>query len=111
MAEQRSKTVLVSGYAQAPRGTGMSEMMTWVGVVLEIDVTTHRILRADGTFLTELARTYFRETVLDYRLTDGFDGLAARLAERFQTPTKPALIVACQAAYQRYVEFRQSRAP
>lgn len=106
---QAKKSVLVSGYAQAPRGTGMSEMMTWIGVVLEIDTTTHRILRADGTFVTELARSFFRETVMDYCLTDGFDGLAQRVDRHFQTPTKPALIVACQAAFQRYVDFRQSR--
>lgn len=106
---QEKKTVLVSGYAQAPRGTGMSEMMTWVGVVLEIDTVTHRILRADGTFVTELARSFFRETVLGYCLIDGFEGLAQRVDTQFQTPTKPALIVACQAAFQRYVDFRQSR--
>lgn len=102
------KTVLVSGYAQAPKGTGMSEQMTWVGVVLEIDCKTHHVLRADGTFITKLAGDFFREKVLGYNLLDGFDGMAKILNLHMQTPSKSALVVACQAAFQRYTEFRQN---
>lgn len=101
-------TILVSGYAQAPKGTGMSEMMKWVGVVLEIDRTTHAIVGADGTFLTDLARDFFRRKVLGYRLIDGLDGLVQIIDVSMETPSKAALIVAIQAAFQRYVEFRQS---
>lgn len=101
-------TVLVSGYAQAPKGTGMSEMMTWIGVVLEIDRNSHTIVGADGTFLTELARSFFRRKVMGYRLTDGLDGLVRIIDLTIHTPSKNALIVATQAAFQRYVEFRQS---
>lgn len=105
---EEKSTVLVSGYAQAPKGTGMSEMMTWIGVVLEIDRHTHEIVGADGTFLTELARSFFRRKVLGYKLTDGLDGLVRIIDNNMQTPSKNALIVAVQAAFQRYVEFRQS---
>ena len=107
--ESNRNTVLVSGYAQAPKGTGMSEVMTWIGVILEVDCTTHQVVRADGTFITELARTFFRELVTGYRLTDGFDGFAKLIDKRMHTPSKAALIVASQAAFQRYVEFRQNR--
>lgn len=102
------KTVLVSGYAQAPKGTGMSEQMTWVGVVLEINCKTHRVLRADGTFITDLAGNFFSEKVLGYNLLEGFDGLANILEMHMHTPSKSALIMACQAAFQRYTEFRQT---
>lgn len=102
------ETVLVSGYAQAPKGTGMSEQLTWVGVVLEVDCKTHRVLRADATFITELARTYLREKIMGYDLLKGFEGLANILEMHIHTPSKSALIVACQAAFQRYAEFRQN---
>lgn len=101
------KTVLVSGYAQAPRGTGMSEMMTWIGVVLEIDCRTHKIIGADGTFVTELARDFFRRQVMGYCLNDGLDGLLSLIKTHYNTPSMYALQVALQAAFQRYVEFRQ----
>lgn len=103
-----SKTVLVSGYAQAPRGTGMSETMTWIGVVLEVDLTTHTIIAADATFVTELARDFFRRTVTGYRLTDGLEGLVGRIDNRIHTPSKNSLQTALQAAFQRYVEARQA---
>lgn len=106
MSENR--TVLVSGYAQAPRGTGMSETMTWIGVVLEIDLHTHEIVAADATFVTDLARDFFRRTVLGYRLTDGLEGLTAMIENRIHTPSKNSLQTALQAAFQRYVEARQA---
>lgn len=102
------KTVLVSGYAQAPKGTGMSELMNWVGVVLEIDCKTHQIVAADGTFVTELAHDFFRRHVIGYRLIDGIEGLQSIIDLHYSTPSKSALGVALQAAFQRYVEFRQA---
>ncbi len=104
----KAKTVLVSGYAQAPRGTGMAETMTWIGVVLEVDCSTHAIVAADATFVTELARDFFRRLVVGYRLTDGLDGLTGLVEKNIHTPSKNSLQVALQAAFQRYVEFRQS---
>lgn len=101
-------TVLVSGYAQAPRGTGMSETMTWIGVILEVDCATHEIVAADATFVTNLARDFFSRLVVGYRLTDGLDGLVGLVERKIHTPSKNSLQVALQAAFQRYVEFRQS---
>lgn len=101
------RTVLVSGYAQAPKGTGMSEMMTWIGVVLEIDCRTHRIAAADGTFVTDLARDFFRRQVIGYCLNDGLDVLLKRIRSHYNVPSLSALQVALQAAFQRYAEFRQ----
>lgn len=103
-----NKTALVSGYAQAPKGTGLSEMLTWVGVVLEVDCVTHKIVAADGTFITDLARDFFRRRVIGYRLIDGLEGLQEAIEQHYNTPTKNALQVALQAAFQRYVEFRQA---
>lgn len=100
--------MLVSGYAQAPRGTGMSETMIWIGVVLEVDCTTHAIVAADATFITELARDFFRRLVVGYKLTDGLEGLIQLVEKKVHTPSKNSLQVALQAAFQRYVEFRQS---
>jgi hypothetical protein len=103
-----NKTVMISGYAQAPRGTGMSETMTWIGVVLEVDLKSHTIIAADATFVTELARDFFRRTVTGYCLTDGLEGLVARIDNRIHTPSKNSLQTAIQAAFQRYVEARQA---
>jgi len=103
-----NRTILVSGYAQAPRGTGMSETMTWIGVVLEIDLRTHTIVAADATFVTELARDFFRRTVTGYPLAEGLEGLIATIDNRIHTPSKNSLQTALQAAFQRYVEARQA---
>lgn len=86
----------------------MAETMTWIGVVLEVDCTTHAIVAADATFITDLARDFLRRTIIGYKLTDGLEGLLKLVDRKMHTPSKHALQVALQAAFQRYVEFRQS---
>jgi hypothetical protein len=45
---------------------------------------------------------------MGYRLIDGIEGLMSIIDLHYSTPSKNALTVALQAAFQRYVEFRQA---
>jgi hypothetical protein len=104
----QSNTVLVSGYSAAPKGTSMFEEFKHAGVVLEIDVDTHRIVAVDATFVTELARSFFARLVIGYDVTQGAGQLERNIAARLHTPSRDALIVALRAAIQRYIQIRSS---
>jgi len=99
-------TVLVSGYSAAPKGTSMFEEFKHAGVVLEIDLETHRIMAVDATFVTELARSYFARLVVGFDVTQGAAQLEKVIAARFHTPSRESLIVALRAAMQRYMQIR-----
>ncbi len=101
---QAMKTILVTGYAQAPKGTAMHERYKVAGVVLEVDTTTGAIVAADATLITELARDFFRRCVVGYDLRWGADGLVQRITTHFASPSREALAVACRAAVQRFAE-------
>jgi hypothetical protein len=99
------QTVLVTGYAQAPKGTPMFEVYKWAGIMLEVDVQTNRIVAADSTLIAELSRDFLRRLVVGYDLGAGVEPLLQLMIARLQTPSREALIVAMRSAAQRYAEF------
>lgn len=54
---------LVSGYARLPDAVASHSQYERLGVVLAVNVTDGRIVAADTTLLTELAKEFFRQLV------------------------------------------------
>jgi hypothetical protein len=100
------KTILVTGYAQAPKGTVMHERYKLAGVVLEVDAASSTIVAADATLVTALARDFFQRCVVGYDLSQGPEGLVQRIVAHFASPSRDALTVALRAAAQRFAEHR-----
>ena len=95
-------TLIVTGYAKAPQGTSMYEMYKHAGIVLEVDLTEHKIVNAEFTFITELTQNFFRKLLIGYCLADGIEPLIERIQNYYFAPSQQAIIVALQAAIQRY---------
>lgn len=95
-------TVIVTGYAKAPQGTSMYEMYKHAGIVLEVDLIEHKIVNAEFTFITELTQNFFRKLLIGYCLADGIEPLIERIQNYYFAPSQQAIIVALQAAIQRY---------
>jgi hypothetical protein len=97
-------TVLVTAYAKAPQGSAMYEVYKYAGIVLEIDIQTDRIVDAEFTFVTDLAKHFFRRLVIGYQLTNGIDELIKRVEKHYYAPSAGSVIVALKAAFKRYIE-------
>jgi hypothetical protein len=104
-----ARTVLVSGYSAAPKGTAMFEEFKHAGVVLEIDPSTDIIVAVDATFVTQLARSFFSRLIVGYNLSNGMVPLELLISGFVHTPSREALIVATRAAVQRYFQIRDNR--
>jgi hypothetical protein len=100
------KTILVTGYAQAPKGTVMHERYKLAGVVLEVEAASGTIVAADATLVTALARDFFQRCVVGYDLSQGPEALVQRIVAHFASPSRDALTVALRAAAQRFAEHR-----
>ncbi|PWW29683.1 uncharacterized protein DUF3870 [Cytobacillus oceanisediminis] len=96
------ESVVVTGYAKAPQGTSMHEVYKHAGIVLEINFTNHEIIRADFTFITELTKDFFERILIGYSLKDGVEPLLETIKRHYFAPSQQAIIVALQAAIQRY---------
>jgi len=103
------KTVLVSGYSAAPKGTSMFEEFKHAGVVLEIDPATNIIIAVDATFVTQLARSFYSRLIVGYDVSNGMAPLERLISKAVHTPSREALIVATRAAVQRYFQIRDNR--
>ncbi|CAM3469728.1 hypothetical protein GCM10009865_13600 [Aeromicrobium ponti] len=96
------ESVVVTGYAKAPQGTAMHEVYKHAGIVLEINFTSHEIIRADFTFITDLTKEFFERILIGYSLKDGVEPLLEMIKRHYFAPSQQAIIVALQAAIQRY---------
>ena len=100
------KTVLVTGYAKAPQGTAMYEVSKYAGIVLEINPNSNVIVNAEFTFITDLAKDFFRRLLVGYDLSDGIDELIRRIESNYFAPSTNSIIVAMKAAIRRYEEHK-----
>lgn len=99
-------SVLVTGYAKAPQGTSMYEVYRHAGIVLEVEIKTHKILDVEFTMVADLTKNFFKKLVVGYSLEDGLDNLISRIKKYYFAPSQQAIIVALQSANQRYWEYR-----
>jgi hypothetical protein len=98
------KTVLVTGYTKAPQGSSMYEIYKTSGIVMEIDTETNKIINAEFTFVTDLAKDFLRRVIVNYDLSNGIEDLIKRIEAHYYTPSTSSVVVAVKAAYKRYME-------
>lgn len=104
--EKQSKTVLVTGYAKAPQGTAMQQLYSFIGVILEVDPQENRIVDAEFTLLTNVARRFFENLIVGSNLDD-LNTIIVEIRERYLAPSREAMINAIQKAAQRYWENKK----
>lgn len=98
----KTSTVFISSYAKAPLNTAMSEDHKYIGIMLEISKVDHIIVNADATFITELARDYFKRLVVGIDITDNLSPLIKEIEENFLIASNSSLVVALKSAQQKY---------
>lgn len=97
-------TVMISGFAQLPKGTTLYEKYKVVGVVFVIDLDTSQIVDVAFTFVADLTNRFLVSIVKGYYLNQGIDPLLAEIRKRCQLPSLGAVIQAVRSCYDRYVE-------
>lgn len=75
------EVVLVSGYARLPDSVASHSQYERLGVVLAVHLADGRIVAADTTLLTDLAKEFFRVLVEGLSVRDDI----AEIVERVQT--------------------------
>lgn len=104
--QEPPKTVLVTGYAPAPKGSAMYEMYKYAGIVLEIDPETDTIVNAEFTFVTDLARDFLTRLVQGYNLGQGLEHLFQTISAHYVAPSTDAVRRAIKVAVQRYLDHK-----
>lgn len=101
---EKLSTVLVTAYAKAPQGTSMYEVYKHAGIVLEIDIETHRIVDAEFTFVTGLAQNFIKRLLVDFDFSQDLTPLIERIDQHYYAPSTNSVVVALKSAQKRYLE-------
>lgn len=101
---QQETEILITGFAQLPRGTTLYEHNKVIGVAMVIDIETNIIKDVEFTFVAKLTNTYLSELVRGYNLDKGMTPLTNKIKKYCLVPSQGAIIQALRAAWDRYQE-------
>ncbi|WP_404331768.1 DUF3870 domain-containing protein [Mesobacillus maritimus] len=96
------ETVFLTAYAKAPQNTSLYENNKQMGVMLEINKQSHVIVNAEATFITDLAKDYFKRMIVGTDFSKEISLLIKNVETDFMIPSQQALIVALKVAHQKY---------
>jgi hypothetical protein len=102
----KKDTVLVTGFAQLPRGTTLYERFRTIGVVLVINTKMETIEDLEFTFVADLTKYYLTSLLKDYDLKQGIGPLLELIKNHVLIPSQGAIIQAIRSAWDRYEEFK-----
>ena len=98
-ATQRS-SVIFSAYAKLPAGITAYEVHKVIGVVVEIDMHTGRILQAECTLATKLASDFIAKMLVGYNMNDGLD------VKHYQASAKKAVLTAVRMLNDKFISHK-----
>ncbi|UMZ74307.1 DUF3870 domain-containing protein [Natranaerofaba carboxydovora] len=97
-------TVLVTGFAELPKGTALKDKYSKAGVVLVIEKSSSEIKDASFTVITDITNNYLKEIVVGYRFSDGVDKLIEEIYNRVKIPSVSAFCQALKSCYDKYYD-------
>jgi hypothetical protein len=102
----RDDTIFLTGYARLPSGITASRLSDVVGVGLEVEPGTGRIVEAECTLATALAREFFRRLVVGWSLETDFQAMVKTIERRYHGSAQKALITALKTVLDKYQSRR-----
>jgi len=102
------ETLFFTGYARLPGGITASRVSEVVGVGVEVEPVSGRIVDAECTLATGLARDFFRRLVVGLRLDEEFTTMVRAVERRYHGSAQKALSTALKAVLEKYLSYRRS---
>lgn len=104
--EAHNGRVLLAAYAKLPGGTTAQMMYDTLVLVVIFDRASGRVVQAEASFVTGVARDFLAGLLVGYDLNRGPDELLALLQEVYFAPLKKALISAVKMIFSQYEEYK-----
>ncbi len=104
--EAHNGRVLLAAYAKLPGGTTAQMMYDTLVLVVIFDRVSGRVVQAEVSFVTGVARDFLAGLLVGYDLNHGPDELLSLLQEVYFAPLKKALISAVKMIFSQYEEYK-----
>lgn len=103
--EYNENNLLITGFAQLPKGTTLFQHNNIMAVALVINYEEQIIEDAEFTFVTDLSNYYLSSLIKGMSISNGMDSVYDRVRKHCQIPSQAALIQALRSAWDRYQEL------
>ena len=103
------KTIMVSGYAPAPRGTSFQTLYGSLGVIMIVDTDTDIIVDAEFTFITSLSNDFYSEFMQGIDLKIDINELTEEIKARCWSPVTNSLVACVKIAIKRYFDTKKNQ--
>ncbi|WP_067966248.1 DUF3870 domain-containing protein [Nocardiopsis trehalosi] len=103
--------VLVSGYARLPDAVASHSQYERLGVVLAVNLSDGRIVAADTTLLTDLAKDFFRALVEGLSVVGDLAEIVDRVQTRYAGQSGAALTTALRRCLETFHQVRGAADP
>lgn len=100
----KNNTLMVTGFAQLPKGTTLFEHNKIIAVVLIINYEDEVIEDAEFTFVTDLTSYYLSSLIKGISISNGMELVYEKVKRHCQIPSQGAVIQALRSAWDRYQE-------
>ena len=102
------ETIFLTGYARLPAGITASKLSDVVGVGVEVDPTSGRVVDAECTLATALARDFFRRLIVGRSLDSEFGAIVKTIERRYHGSAQKALVTALKTVLEKYQSYRRA---
>ncbi|RJQ06491.1 MAG: DUF3870 domain-containing protein [Bacillota bacterium] len=103
----RDATVFFTGYARLPSGITASKISDVVGVGVEVEPETGKVLNAECTLSTALAREFFQRLVVGRSLDTEFPVIIQTIERRYHGSAQKALVTALKTVLEKYQSYKR----
>jgi len=102
-------TILIGGYSNFPSGAAAKEVYGMLGVALEIDPKTGKIVNAATTLLTDVTKNFVNRVLVGQSMNEGLKEPIKSIERRYFGRNKKALIAALMDAHRIYEKYLEEK--
>lgn len=94
--------VLVTGFAQTPKGTPLNETRKFISAILVIDRKTNCVIKSDFGVVSNLTNEFMQSVINGFCVDEPFENFVIKSKQCISVPSLGAIHQAVKSAIDRY---------
>jgi hypothetical protein len=96
------REIVVAGYSKFPQNTSAEQMHSVLAMVVRVDTSTHRVLDASTTLITDVAQKFLRELLIGRNLISDPEDFVREIQTRYFGHAQRGIVFAFRDLITRY---------
>lgn len=97
------RKIVVAGYSKFPQNTSAEQLHSVLAIVVRVDTSTHRVLDASTTLITDVAQNFLKELLIGRDLISDPEDFVREIQTRYFGHAQRGIVFAFRDLVTRYV--------